>query len=632
MNNNANTAKTNNTDIKDKTKNFLASKGIDIDNIQPSNTYNFSRILGNKLSIKGVNNILDALHIRELIDLNTFNSLKFEFLNANKNIEDFLVEKSIINWDEIAILYSEMRGIPFIDLSNLEIPIEILNKLPKEVAESCNSIIFKDTKDAVSIAMFDPLDLQKIKYIESIVGKKVKPYYGSLSRIKNIINSSYGAQIAKEVDQALAEFGSLVDLDEKFSSESFDNVNLNNAPIIKIINMILDYGINHNSSDIHIEPRENKISVRFRLNGLLSEKLVIPKTLLSALITRIKILCNARIDEHRIPQDGRFQVKSDNYIVDIRVSIIPIVYGEKVVMRLLPKTQKIKDLKDLGLYGKQLQNLQEALKKTQGIILVTGPTGSGKTQTLSSCLKILNTPNVNILTLEDPVEIKIDGINQVQVNPEVGLTFANGLRAFLRQDPDIIMVGEIRDSDTAQLAVQAALVGRLVLSTIHTNSASSTFIRLIDMGIEPFLLTSTINLIIAQRLVRVLCSCKLSYEANDNQLQQLHEILDPISPFTLYNQKGEEIIQFEKSTIKLNLHKPVGCRKCNNTGFIGRTGIFEVLKMSENISKLVLQKASSEEIEKEAIKEGMIKLEQDGFIKVLKGITTIEEVLRVKTE
>ncbi|MCS7317918.1 MAG: ATPase, T2SS/T4P/T4SS family, partial [Candidatus Dojkabacteria bacterium] len=577
-------------------------------NFYPFFVHPNSKVLGNGNSIKGVTSLLDALLIRGIIDMETYNSIKFQSINTNTSIEEILVQKGILSSNEIFMMYSEIHGIPFVDLSLIDIPLDVLNIIPKDVAEKFQSVPFYLENNLLFVACIDPLDLQKINYLQNISKKKIKPCYVAPEQLKLIIDTKYSAQITKEVEQALEEFdiNSLtLDIDKIDTSSGLENIQ--NAPIVKIVNRIMEYAVSNKSSDIHIEPRENKISVRFRINGILSEKLVIPKTLQSALITRIKILCSAKIDEHRIPQDGRFQIKTkDLNYVDVRVSIVPTIYGEKVVMRLLEKKQVIRTLKDLGIFGVSLRRLESNLKKTQGIILVTGPTGSGKTQTLASCLKILNTPEVNILTLEDPVEIRIDGVNQVQINPEVGLTFASGLRSFLRQDPDIIMVGELRDSESASLAIQAALVGRLVLSTIHTNSAAGAFVRLIDMGIEPFLIASTVNLILAQRLVRTLCdACKEKYSLSKIEVQEIKNIFGNLLPFQLKDDKGNILFSLTNETDEIVAFRPKGCYKCNQTGFNGRTGIFEALQMSENISKLILKKATMSEIHDLAVQEGM---------------------------
>lgn len=610
------------------------------DNGQPVNTNNTTD--ASKLQslnptpsskLQGVNNLLDALLANAKITPEQYNSYKFESVNTSKPIEEVLKLHNVVNSDDIAKTKAEMRGMGFANLSEMVINVETLNRINADQARSNMAIVFEESANKFKVGMKDPLDLPKIKYLESILGKKVEPYFSSEEDIINVIENKYGAQIGKEVDEALEEVGdeTMLDLNNIAYTEKTMG-DLQDAPIIKIINMVLDYGVKNKASDIHIEPREKKISVRFRIRGILSEKLTIPRKLLPAVVTRVKILSNLKIDEHRVPQDGRFQIKGEKTLVDVRVSVMPSIYGEKVVMRLLEKTEGIRSLDDIGMRGAALNRFKKSLKRTQGVILVSGPTGSGKTQTLASALKLLNTPEVNISTLEDPVEIRVDGVNQVQVNSEVGLTFANGLRAFLRQDPDIIMVGEIRDSETANLAVQAALVGRLVLSTIHTNSAAGGFVRLIDMGVEPFLLSSTVNVIVGQRLVRVLCDCKEPYEADQEVVKDIHQELDVIGGFSLYDQDNNLKFKFDKNTDKVTLYKPVGCPKCNQSGYVSRTGIFEVLNMSDAIGRAVMGNASIKEVQEIAIQEGMITMVQDGYIKAIEGITTLEEVFRVKNE
>lgn len=585
-------------------------------------------------SVKGISNILDALMAKGLINPEQYNSIKFESVNSSKSPESLLISHNIISAESIVRTFAEMRGIEYVNLQELDISFDVLNKIPLATAKSTMAVIFEETPLFFKVAMKDPMDLQKVKFLESILRKKIQTFYSTEEDLVTVMDTKYGAQIGKEVDEALEEVGgddTLLDLGATSSSNQIES-DIDKAPIIKIVNMVMDYGIKNKASDIHIEPREKKIVVRFRVRGVLSEKLTIPRKLLSPLVSRIKILSNLKIDEHRVPQDGRFQVKSGKDVADVRVSIMPSIYGEKIVMRLLQKSQSILSLEEIGIRGVSLSRLKDALKRTQGVILVTGPTGSGKTQTLASCLKILNTSEVNIVTLEDPVEIRVDGVNQVQVSPEVGLTFASGLRSFLRQDPDVILVGEIRDSETASLSIQSALVGRLVLSTVHTNSAAGAFLRMIDMGIEPFLLISTVNIVLAQRLVRTLCDCSEPYEATGEVIQKLHEELDPLNSFNIYDNNNNLRLQFNRETATVTLRKAKGCPKCNNSGYIGRTGIFEALKMSENISKLVMNSATIDQVNDIAKKEGMLTMVQDGFIKALEGITTIEEVLRVKNE
>lgn len=581
-------------------------------------------------SVRGVSNILDALLTKGQLTLDQYNAVKFESVNSGKTVESILLAQGLISEKDLVRTTAEMRGISFADLNSMVIDSETLNILPATAARANLAIVFEVQPQKAKVAMKDPLDLQKIQYLESIIGKRIDAYYASESDIVSTIDSRYGAQIGKEVDEALADIKEYNLTQAKAEAEAN---NTDDAPIIRLVNMILDYGIKNKASDVHIEPREGKVAVRFRIRGVLSEKLTIPQKLHPAVVTRIKILSNLKIDEHRVPQDGRFPVKEANISIDIRVSIMPGIYGEKIVMRLLEKSQGILPLEKTGLRGISYSRLKEALKKTQGVILVTGPTGSGKSQTVASCLDILNSSEVNIITLEDPVEIRIDGLNQTQVHSEIGLTFASGLRSILRQDPDIIFVGEIRDSETANLVVQAALVGRLVLSTIHTNSSAGVFPRLLDMGVEVFLLTSTINAVIGQRLVRTLCeNCKEPYKADAEVLKVLHEELDSLGSFTLHNEDNTVKLEFNRQTNDVNLYKPVGCPQCNNTGYGGRVGIFECLQMSDSISKAVVEKKSISEIQEIAVKEGMVTMAQDGFLKALEGRTTLEEVLRVKNE
>jgi type IV pilus assembly protein PilB len=611
-----------NSDLVSKARSFLQQKkqdGMEKGGLPKKN-----------ISVKGAANLLDALLSKGLITLDQFNSIKFESINSGKTIEQIVVEQNIASEKDIARINAEIRGYSFADLLNMNIDSDTIHVLPQSVAKINKAVVFEVLPNKVKVAMKDPLDLQKIQYLESILNKRVEPFFAAESDINKVIDTRYGAEINKEVTEALEDIKEY-DLNKaKREAELADN---QDAPIIRLVNMILDYGIKNKASDIHIEPRETKVAVRFRIRGILTEKLTIPKKLHAAVVTRIKILSNLKIDEHRVPQDGRFPVKTNDVTVDVRVSVMPSIYGEKIVLRLLEKSSGIMKLEETGIRGISYTRLKESLKKTQGLILITGPTGSGKTQTVASCLEIINSPEVNVITLEDPVEIRIEGINQTQVNPEVGLTFATGLRSILRQDPDIIFVGEIRDSETASLAVQAALVGRLVLSTLHTNSAAGVFPRLLDMGVEVFLLISTINVAVGQRLVRTLCNeCKEPYKAPEDIVEILHSELDSLNSFTVYGEDKKPKVRFDKDIKDITLYKPVGCSKCNDSGFVGRIGIFECLEMSDNIRKAVVERKSMSEIQKIAMQEGMITMVQDGFIRALEGVTTIEEVLRVKNE
>lgn len=577
-------------------------------------------------SVRGLTNIVDALFIKGLIDEEAVRTVKFETASSGKSIEKILSEKGLVSSAVVQETRAEMYGLGYIDLKSVAIDQQVLQRINKDLAERNAAIAFEENNNRVKVAMEDPLDLQKVKFLESVVKKRVDPYYGDPEAIRNIINTKYGAQISSEVGQAL-EATNAVDVGAGSRGLKVEDIasgggSLSNAPVAKIVNMILDYAVNHGASDVHIEPRENKISVRYRIHGILQERLTLPTKLSNQVVTRIKILANMKIDEHRIPQDNRFQVKSEAGLVDIRVSVMPSIYGEKVVLRLLEKNKSVLDLEQTGLRGSALKTYRDALSRTQGIILITGPTGSGKTVTLSSSLAMLNNQEVNIVTVEDPVEIRIDGITQVQVNNQVGLTFPMALRSFLRQDPDIIMVGEIRDAETAELAVQAALTGHLVLATLHTNSAAGALPRLLDMGIEPFLLASTINVVVAQRLVRKLCEdSKQVYQAEQEMIDRFHKVLDGLQ---LKNSP------FGPGSTDLQLYNAIPSPKCDDSGYDGRIGIFEVMTISDNIGKLIMKGASANDINAQAVSEGMITMLQDGFLKALEGATTAEEVLRVQ--
>ena len=462
------------------------------------------------------------------------------------------------------------------------------------------------------LAMADPLDLTAIDFVEQKTGLRVIPSASEASKIETSVSAGYTSSLAKEVTEALKEV-SPGKSKVKMIKATRTGI-IREEKVAEIVSHILGFAVKARASDVHIEPQENFTRVRYRIDGILQEKLTTPKELHDAIISRIKILSGMKIDEKRIPQDGRFNFSSGEEEVDLRVSSLPATSGEKIVMRLLKKTGGIPDLPELGLRGRALKNLQEAILKPHGIILITGPTGSGKTTTLYSIIQRINTPQVNIVTLEDPVEYKIAGVNQVQINPGAGLTFASGLRSFLRQDPNIILVGEIRDEETANLAIQASLTGHLVFSTLHTNNAAGAIPRLLDMKAEPFLLASSISLIAAQRVTRKIHEdCKYSYDAPPKVISDIKGVLG--------NYMTEER--------NIKFYKGKGDPECNNSGYLGRVGIFEVLPVTEKISRLILERSTSADIEKQAVEEGMITLKQDGYFKVLEGITAIEEVLRV---
>lgn len=564
---------------------------------------------------------IDILFKNNAITADQLSAIKLQAISAGKSEEQVAEEQDFIATDEITKAKAEFYNIPVFLLKDLgKIAPEYTQFFSEMLARKYMVVTVRFDKGAktLDVAMKDPLDMQTIEFLERKTGYKIKPLIGSEKDIETAITELYGQGLASEVSEAVIE--SKKEFEEEQGTvtniEEFKEL-VREAPVAKIVATMVEFAVKSRASDIHIEPLEDKTRVRYRIDGILHEKLTLPKNIHEAVVSRVKILSGLKIDEKRIPQDGRFNFNVSGLEVDLRISTLPTVDGEKVVMRLLRKTAKVPTLPELGLTGIALKKLEENMKKPHGIILITGPTGSGKTTTLYSIFSVLNTSRVNIVTIEDPVEYKIPGVNQVQINPAAGLTFASGLRSFLRQDPNIILVGEIRDSETVTLAIQAALTGHLVFSTLHTNSASGAIPRLLDMGAENFLVASSINCLAAQRICRKICpACKESYEPDPAIVESIRNVLGIYFP----NDK------------KILLYKGKGCVECNKTGYFGRIGVFEVLPISDMIMKLILQKGTTDEIEKRAIEEGMITMVQDGYLKVLEGITTIEEVLRVAQE
>ncbi len=480
--------------------------------------------------------------------------------------------------------------------------------------------------------MLDPEDLQTIEFIKKKSDLKILPRLTSPASIKNALK-----QYQKSLE---AEFGDLIEkkeeklkiISEKKEGEKKEDLKktADQMPIIKIVDTLLKHAILQQVSDIHIEPTEKEVIIRYRLDGILHDAMILPKNVSSGIIARIKVLSSLKLDEHRLPQDGRFKIETKDYKISFRVSVLPVYDGEKIVMRLLPEDAKGLTLEKLGLRGEALEDIHQAIKRPNGMILVTGPTGSGKTTTLYTAMDILNESGVNIATIEDPIEYRMPRINQTQVKAQIGLTFASGLRSLVRQDPDIIMVGEIRDNETASLAINAALTGHLVLSTLHTNSAAGSFPRLIDMDTEPFLISSTINVIIAQRLVRKLYSdSKNKYKLNPAEIETLKKEVDLDKVLRILKQ--EKIIKPKDDWSMIEFYRPGKSEECPD-GYKGRIGIYEVLKLSEKIKQLVVKEATADQIQKQAIEEGMLTMVEDGFIKAVQGTTSIEEILRVAKE
>jgi len=573
----------------------------------------------------------DILYEKKLLTEDQVSAIKLEGLNTGKNSEEIIIGRKYVTDADLAKAKGILYDIPFYDLKDQAIKPEILELVPENTARTYRLVPFDKKNNFLYIAMTDPLDLQIVEFIERRTKFSVKTFIADPKAISKVIEDQYGKSIGEDVFEALEEFAGTQKIEESISDIKNADEVIRDAPVARVVNTILEYAVKSRASDVHIEPQEDKTRVRYRIDGVLQERLSLPKKVTESVMARIKILSGLKIDEKRKPQDGRFKVEIGDTTTDLRVSSLPTVFGEKIVIRLLKEQGQVLTFKDLGLRGMALKHFEEALLKPNGIILVTGPTGSGKTVTLATALSKLNTIRVNIITLEDPVEIRVPGVNQVQINTAAGLTFASGLRSILRQDPNIIMVGEIRDSETASLAINAALTGHLVLSTLHTNSAAGAIPRLIDMGAENFLLASTINLVLAQRLVRKICSfCKEKYEAPKEVAEDIKNNLGSLLN-TIPLDKDKTDAKIDKSG-KIYLYRGKGCEKCSQQGYLGRVGVFEVMPISSKVAKFTLERRTAGDIEKEATDEGMVTLLQDGYFKALEGLTTVEEVLRVAKE
>ncbi|HZJ34984.1 MAG TPA: GspE/PulE family protein [Candidatus Angelobacter sp.] len=569
-------------------------------------------------------------------------SLKEEGVRSKRSIQDLALQNEIVDKKTLAKAFGDYSQIPYIELDGHNIPSDVLNKIPERIARQYNAVLFKIDEDGTChLAMEDPDDVQAVNFIEKEIGTNTKIYITTLENILSVLEAYRG-----NVNQELNE---VIDIQRAYDTENetvTEQDVAENSPIAQTINLILEYAIRSHASDVHIEPRETFVQVRYRIDGALKEVNRLPKNVLNALVSRIKILSNLKIDERRVPQDGRFKIKVGGKQYALRVSTLPVADGEKAVMRILDESDQAVSLESLGCWGKSLISINAAIKEPHGMVLITGPTGSGKSTSLFSILTILNTPNVNISTVEDPVEYKIPGVNQTQTNSKAGMTFANGLRALLRQDPNIIMIGEIRDNETADLAVQSALTGHLVFSTLHTNNAATCLPRLLDMGIVPFLIASIVRVVVGQRLVR-----RLRHETRQSYQPTPEEQKMIISMFNLKpGQDFRYIHELEKQAAAEGIggDTPLGTDENgiktlwranpddNDDGAIngykGRMGIYEVLDNSVAVQKLIVTNATSNQIQNQAISEGMVTMQTDGLIKTLRGETTIEEVIRVTKE
>lgn len=582
----------------------------------------------------------DFLLDGEVLDSQEIENVFAQAEEEKKPMGDLLLEKKLVSQDELNKLYAYILGTPFVDMSKESINPDILKIIPEPIAKKYKIIAFDKSESNLKVAMLNPGDLQTIEFIKKKTGLSVTPCLTTEEGINNILKqyekslkAEFGDMIGMDDGDKITK-GAIVeksdkDSDKKLSKEAED------LPVIKVVDTLIKHAILESASDIHIEPDEKEVRVRYRIDGILHDAMTLPRKIMTGIIARIKVLANLKLDEHRLPQDGRFKIINDEYKISFRVNILPIFDGEKVVMRLLDETSKGLTLEKMGLQGEALEVVHREVTKPNGMILVTGPTGSGKTTTLYTIMDILNTPTVNISTVEDPVEYRMPRVNQTQINSKIGLTFAASLRALLRQDPDIIMVGEIRDEETMEIAMHAAMTGHLVLSTLHTNSAAGTLPRLLDMGAEPFLVASTTNVVIAQRLVRKLCNeCKVEYSLDAKEVATLKKNIDTERMIDIMgkNEQLKAIIDSKKGWQAIKFYRPGGCKRCNSEGYKGRLGIYEVLEANEEIEKLITQAASAETIEKKAVEMGMLTMIEDGFIKAAQGVTSIEEILRVTKE
>jgi type IV pilus assembly protein PilB len=571
-------------------------------------------------------------------------SLKEEGIRSRRPLQEIVIKNEIIDEKTLTKSFSEYSQIPFIELTANNIPSDILNKIPEHIARQYNAILFKVDADGTNhLAMDDPDDVQAVNFIEKQIGTNTKIYIAPHENILSTLEA-YRGDVAHELDE-------VVDIQRISETPETDIANADqditeNSPIAQTINLLLEYAIRSNASDIHIEPRESFVQIRYRIDGVLKEVNRLPRNVLNSLVSRIKILSNLKIDEHRVPQDGRFKIKVGGKQYALRVSTLPIADGEKTVMRILDESNQAVSLESLGFWGKSLQNINSAMSEPNGMILITGPTGSGKSTTLFSILTILNTPNVNISTVEDPVEYKIPGVNQTQTNAKAGMTFANGLRALLRQDPNIIMIGEIRDTETADLGVQSALTGHLIFSTLHTNNAATCLPRLLDMNIEPFLIASIMRVVVGQRLVRKLRhESRQSYEPTEPEKQMIIRMfnLRPGQDFKYIHELekqaaaegigGDTPLSTDENGIKTLWRANIDDNEDGSQGgYKGRIGIYEVLNNSLAMQKLIIANATSDQLQSQAIAEGMVTMQTDGLIKALRGETTVEEIIRVTKE
>lgn len=574
--------------------------------------------------------LIELLSAEGLVNSDTITAAFKESKDTSKPLFALLTEKQIIDDELLTHAIAQVSGVPYVNLTNSLISQSVLELLPEDVAERFMAVPLAEVQNRLAIAMVDASNVQAVDYLSSRIERPLKIFMASEAGVRHILDQ-YSTDLST-IDAA-AEVS-----EEEAAKEENSNIKtiVQDSPISRALSTILEYAVKSRASDIHIEPLESALKIRCRVDGVLREIMQLPKTIEPALVSRIKILSNLKIDEHRVPQDGQFAVKVASKEVDLRIAISPVVWGEQVVIRLLDKSGSSFDLAEMGYAGRALRAIRKGIKQPNGMILTSGPTGSGKSTSLYALIKEIKDDSVNIVTLEDPVEYKMAGVNQIQVNGDVGLTFATGLRSVLRQDPDVVMVGEIRDDETANLAVQAALTGHLVFSTLHTNSAAGVLPRLLDMKIEPFLIASTVNTIIGQRLVRRVSTKRDIYQSNPIETQNILATVGHLLPKTQEDvvKISEDLGYKDLPLAGQNAYTLVKGKDTPETprGYSGRAGLYEVMDVTEDIQKLIVAHATTNELQRMAVSQGMITMRQDGYLKALQGITTLEEVNRVTAD
>ncbi len=565
-----------------------------------------------------------------LVALETINQVREEAAQTSKPLIALLLEKNVVSEELLTHASAHVSGVPYVNLTNSLIDENVLNLLPQDIAERFMAVPLAEIQNRLAVAMIDANNVQAVDYLAGKIQRPLKVFMASEMSVRHVLDQ-YKTDLSS-VDAAAIQSA------EEQAEEDKNKIKtiVQDSPISRALSTILEYAVKTKASDVHIEPLENALKIRCRVDGVLREVMQLPKSIEPALVSRIKILSSLKIDEHRTPQDGQFAVNVADKEVDLRIAISPVVWGEQVVIRLLDKTGNTFNLEDMGYAGRALRTIRKGVRKPNGMILTSGPTGSGKSTSLYALIKEIKDDTINIVTLEDPVEYKMEGVNQIQVNAGVGLTFASGLRSILRQDPDVVMVGEIRDAETANLAVQAALTGHLVFSTLHTNSAAGVLPRLLDMGIEPFLIASTVNTIIGQRLVRRVAPKRDAYNSTPIETQNILTTVGHLLPKSkdVVAQVSEDLGYKDLPLAGQNAYTLVKGKDTPQTprGYIGRAGLYEVMDVTEEIQNLIVQRATSAEIQKLAIAQGMVTMRQDGYLKALGGLTTIEEVNRVAAD